>query len=83
MRSHNRAFGKALRKLRAATKTTQKELAIHSRLDRTYISLLELGENSPTLDTLFALCSGLNISLTELAAAIDAAIEAEVTTRKR
>ncbi|WP_131754628.1 helix-turn-helix domain-containing protein [Burkholderia vietnamiensis] len=43
-------------------------------LDRTYIFSLELGQRSPTLDTMFALCQALNISLTEMAAAIEAAL---------
>jgi transcriptional regulator with XRE-family HTH domain len=72
MSSQTRAFGKALRKQRKARQITQKGLAIHARLDRTYISMLELGENSPSLDTLFALCRGLNMTLTELAQAIEA-----------
>ncbi|WP_244144138.1 helix-turn-helix domain-containing protein [Paraburkholderia fungorum] len=76
MSSQTRAFGKALRKQRKARHITQKGLAIHARLDRTYISLLELGENSPTLDTLFALCRGLDMSLTELAQAIEAELSA-------
>lgn len=74
MTSYNRAFGKALRGFRKATKSTQDALASEAGLDRTYISLLELGQRSPTLDTLFALCRALNISLTEMAAAIEAAL---------
>lgn len=74
MTSYNRAFGKALRGFRKATKSTQDALASEAGLDRTYISLLELGQRSPTLDTMFALCQALNISLTEMAAAIEAAL---------
>ncbi|MGU4702537.1 helix-turn-helix domain-containing protein [Burkholderia cepacia] len=77
MRSYSRAFGKALRGLRKATKSTQDALAIEAGLDRTYISLLELGQRSPTLDTMFALCQALNISLTEMAAAIEAALPSQ------
>lgn len=32
---------------------------------------MELGENSPTLDTLLALCRGLDISLVDMSAAIE------------
>ncbi|MBH9724803.1 helix-turn-helix transcriptional regulator [Burkholderia cenocepacia] len=74
MKSYSRAFGKALRSFRKAAKCTQDALAIEAGLDRTYISLLELGQRSPTLDTMFALCQALNISLTEMAAAIEAAL---------
>ncbi|MFC7633421.1 helix-turn-helix domain-containing protein [Paraburkholderia humisilvae] len=74
MTSYSRAFGKALRGFRKATKSTQDALASEAGLDRTYISLLELGQRSPTLDTMFALCQALNISLAEMAAAIEAAL---------
>lgn len=55
---------------------SQDALANASDLDRTYISLLERGHRSPTLDTLFSLARGLNISLTEMAAAIEALLPA-------
>ncbi|TKC90143.1 helix-turn-helix transcriptional regulator [Trinickia terrae] len=71
MHSQNLAFGKALRSLRKARKATQRDLAVRARLDRSYISSLELGEASPTLDTLLALSRALGISLTEFAAAIE------------
>ncbi|ARL04297.1 MULTISPECIES: helix-turn-helix domain-containing protein [Burkholderia] len=71
MLSQNLAFGRALRSLRKARKTTQRDLAVFARLDRSYISTLELGESSPTLDTMLALCRALDITLTDLAAAIE------------
>lgn len=67
----NLAFGRALRRLRKAKHTTQQDLAVFARLDRTFISLLERGENSPSLLTMLALCRGLYISLTEMAAEIE------------
>jgi transcriptional regulator with XRE-family HTH domain len=55
-------FGKALRRnLRKSAGKTQETLAFDARLDRTYISLLELRQRSPSLDTLFSLCDGLDI----------------------
>jgi transcriptional regulator with XRE-family HTH domain len=69
--SYNTIFGIALRNLRKKTGKTQETLAFDARLDRTYISLLELGQRSPSLDTLFSLCDGLEISLVELAAEIE------------
>lgn len=71
MLSQNLAFGRALRSLRKAQKSTQRDLAAFARLDRSYVSTLELGESSPTLDTMLALCRGLDITLTELATAIE------------
>ncbi len=77
MKKHNKAFGKVLREIRAARHQTQEALAFESDLDRTYISLLELGSRSPTLDTLVALCSALDISLTFLASRIDETLSNE------
>lgn len=56
----NIAFGEQLRQLRRASGLTQEELAFRVGLDRTYISLLERGIKSPTLNTFFRLCKILN-----------------------
>jgi DNA-binding XRE family transcriptional regulator len=66
MKDHNIAFGQVLRTLRKEKHLSQEELGFESRRDRTYISLLELGQRSPTLDTMIAICSALNITLPEL-----------------
>lgn len=65
MEKHNLAFGKTLRKFRKQKNLTQETLGFESELDRTYISLLELGQRSPTLDTIVALCSALDVSITQ------------------
>lgn len=74
MTNHNKAFGKILRSLRKDRGYTQEILAFESGLDRTYVSLLELGSRSPTLDTIMTLCSALNVSLTHLAQEVEAEI---------
>lgn len=56
----NKAFGANLRKIRKEANLTQEELAFKAELDRTYISLLELGRKSPTLVTIFRLCQVLD-----------------------
>ena len=71
MKKDNRAFGKALRDVRKEKSYTQETLAFECGLDRTYISLLERGINSPTLDTLVALCRALGIPLSAFAARIE------------
>jgi len=63
---HNIAFGRTLRELRLEKKLSQENLAFESGLDRTYISLLELGRRSPTLDTINALGAVLGISASEM-----------------
>lgn len=72
MKSHNKAFGQAVRELRKEKNQSQEFLAFEAGLDRTYISILELGQKSPTLDTIVALCSALEVSFSELAARVDA-----------
>ncbi len=76
MKNHNKAFGKVLRSLRKNSGHTQETLAFESGLDRTYVSLLELGSRSPTLDTIMTLCGALNVSLSQLAATVEAEIGA-------
>jgi len=75
MKTYNTAFGRALRALRKQKKLSQESLAFEASLDRTYISLLELGRRSPTLDTLVALCEPLDVSLTLLASHIELELE--------
>jgi transcriptional regulator with XRE-family HTH domain len=51
---------------------SQYALANASDLDRTYISLLERGYRSPTLDTMLSLARALDVSLGEIGEAIEA-----------
>jgi transcriptional regulator with XRE-family HTH domain len=62
-----KAFGQALRKLRQQIGLSQEQLGFECDFDRTYISLLERGIQSPTLRTMFRLCDPLKISFPELA----------------
>jgi len=59
-------FGKTVRKLRTDRGMSQEELAFESGLTRNYISILELGQQSPSLDTLYALAKALDMSVTSL-----------------
>lgn len=71
MKPHNKAFGKAIRELRTLKKQSQEALAFDAGFDRTYISSLELGQKSPTLDTIMALCAALDVELSQLASRVD------------
>lgn len=62
----NAAFGKSLAKLRKTRGWTQEFLSFESNLTRNYISLLERGERSPTLDTIASLAAALKVSEVEL-----------------
>lgn len=71
MEKHNKVFGSVLREFRKAASQTQEALAFDAKLDRTYISLLELGQRSPTLDTMISLAKALNITLVDFAREIE------------
>ena len=60
-----KAFGYALKKLRNERGFSQEKLALISGFHRTYISLLERGEKSPSLNTLEKLSQALGITLEE------------------
>jgi transcriptional regulator with XRE-family HTH domain len=53
------AFGRVLRRLRKAAGFSQERLALEADVRRTYISLIELGQNQPTITTLFKLAAAL------------------------
>lgn len=71
----NLAFGQALREYRVAASLSQERLSELADLDRTFISLLERGFRSPSLDTLLALARGLNITVATLVARAMAILE--------
>jgi len=71
MKSHNKAFGKVIRELRKDKQLSQETLGFEAGFDRTYISLLELGQKSPTLDTVMDLCKALNVGFTQLASRVE------------
>jgi transcriptional regulator with XRE-family HTH domain len=62
----NIAFGKVLRELRIRSELSQESLGFAADLQRNYISLMELGQNQPTITTIFKLATALNIKPSEL-----------------
>lgn len=62
----NKAFGLTLTKLRKERDWTQEHLGFESDLTRTYISLLERGERSPTLNTISQLATALDVDAEEM-----------------
>jgi transcriptional regulator with XRE-family HTH domain len=59
-------FGKHLRLVRGQHGLSQEELAARAKLHRTYISLLERGVQSATLDTMEKIADALGISVKKL-----------------
>jgi len=74
---HNKIFGRVIRRVRQQKNLTQEALAYESELDRTYISLLELGSNSPSLDTIMMICGALDLSFSQLALSMEAELNKE------
>jgi len=69
--AYNVSFGKALRRFRENRALSQETLAAQSKLDRTYISLLERNLRQPTLRTMTRLAQALGITFSEFAGAIE------------
>ena len=64
---HRRRFAETLRAAREKAEISQEELAERAGLHRTYISQLERGMKSPSLDVIVALARGLRITPLEFA----------------
>lgn len=61
-----KAFGEVLRDIRRQRGISQEELGFESGYHRTYISLLERGQKSPSLNTIFQIAIALEISPSEM-----------------
>ena len=62
----DQAFGQALRSLRTKRKWTQTDLALRADVDRNYVSLIELGRNSPSVRLMFRLWDALDITPSDM-----------------
>lgn len=60
------SFGQVIRTLRKARGLTQEQLGFEADIQRIYVSKLELGQQQPSLTTIFKLANGLQCSATEL-----------------
>ena len=74
------AFGVVLRRLRKASGLTQEQLALEAEVRRTYVSILELGQQQPTLTTILKLAAPLGRSAGEIVRMVEAEI---ARTRRR
>ena len=61
-----RAFGIALKKIRLKKKLTQEELSLQTDLARAYVSELEFGKKTASIETVFKLSKALNIKCSKL-----------------
>ena len=70
----NILLGEALRQARKAAGISQEDLAFEARIDRTYVSHLENGHKSPTVDVLFR-SPVLGVAASELVAGVEQALQ--------
>ena len=56
------AFGRAVRKRRKQLQLTQDDLGERCEMDRTYISGIEQGRRNPTIQVIWLLAEGLEMS---------------------
>jgi len=62
------AFGCALRELRLAAGFSQEQLGLESGVQRNFISLIETGQNQPTITTIVKLAGALGVKPSKLVA---------------
>ncbi|CAM8437728.1 COG1476 Predicted transcriptional regulators [Candidatus Methylopumilus universalis] len=66
MQTKTKAFGRALKKIRVRKKLTQESLSLQADLARVYISELEYGKKTPSIETVFKISKALNIKCSKL-----------------
>lgn len=60
------AFGKVIRELRAEAGLSQEQLGFEADIRRTFVSTLELGQQQPTLMTIFKLSKALKMPASKI-----------------
>src|ERR1035437_7435721 len=60
------ALGRALRGFRLASGLSQEQLGLESSVQRNFISLIETGQNQPTIGTIFRLAAALKVKPSQL-----------------
>lgn len=65
------AFGVVLRRLRKASGLTQEDLPLEADLRRTFVSVLELAQQQPTLTTILKLAAPLGQSASEIVGLVE------------
>lgn len=60
------AFRLVLRKLRKSARLSQEQLGLESGVQRNFISLVETGQNQPTITTIFKLTGALNVKASKI-----------------
>ncbi len=72
----DQSVGAVLRVVRKQKGLTQEALALEAGAERSYISLIELGRNSPSVRMLYRLCEVLEIPPSSFLAQVEAHLTA-------
>lgn len=70
------AFGVVLRRLRHAAGLSQEDLGLESGVQRNFISLIETGQNQPTIGTIFRLAIALGVRPSKMIAEAERMLDA-------
>ncbi len=73
----DQALGQAVRKLRTERGWSQADLALRVGMDRNYLSLVELGRNSPSVRMLMRLCMALDVRAADLLDDVERRVQAQ------
>lgn len=71
------AFGQVIRELRHEADLSQEGLSFACGRHRTYVSLIERGRTSPSIDTLWRLAAALDVPPHEIVARVDGLLTPE------
>jgi transcriptional regulator with XRE-family HTH domain len=63
--NYAKAFGRRLKSIREAARLTQEQVAERTHGDAKYLSALENGRSSPTLDTIMGLAKALGVPVSD------------------
>lgn len=80
--SHELPFGAALRRVRRAAGFTQEQLGLEAGVQRNFVSLIELGQNQPTIVTISKLARALGMCASELVAEAEREVHLAQKTRR-
>lgn len=76
------ALGRALRRLRHAAGLSQEQLGMEAEVQRNFISLIETGQNQPTITTIFRLAQALGLKASDLVAEAEQEMRARPKSRR-
>ena len=73
------AFGIVLRRLRRQRGLTQEALGLEADVQRNFVSLIELGQNQPTITTVFKLAAALGVKPSKMMELVQLELSGVVT----